>query len=135
MLILDCGNPDFTASCEALSNWPGRRCLLLRKGVSLPAAAREDDLIFEFIDEVPGALVALRGLLITLERRAARPKEELVFLGSRAKPDFCMRLAADYPPPPWEIAWTLEEGTGDLATLILGAVSYTHLTLPTNREV
>ena len=120
MLILDCGNPDFTASCEALSNWPGRRCLLLRKGVSLPAAAREDDLIFEFIDEVPGALVALRGLLITLERRAARPKEELVFLGSRAKPDFCMRLAADYPPPPWEIAWTLEEGTGDLATLILG---------------
>jgi hypothetical protein len=120
MLILDCGNPDFTASSEAVSDWPGRRCLLLRKGVSLPAAARADDLIFEFISEVPCALVALRGLLITLERRAARPREALVFLGTQAAPDFCVRLAADIPPPPWEIAWTLEEETGELATLVLG---------------
>jgi hypothetical protein len=120
MLILDCGNPDFTASCETISDWPGRRCLLLRKGVSLPDAAREDDLIFEFISEVPCILLALRDLLITLERRAARPNEALVFLGAQATPDFCARLAVDIPPPPWEIDWTLATETGELATLVLG---------------
>jgi len=120
MLILDCGNPDFRVACETLSDWPGRRCLLLRKGTGLPISARDDDLIFDFTSEMPCALVALRGLLAKLERRAARPREALVFLGPQATPDICARLATDIPPSPWEIDWTLEAETGDLATLVLG---------------
>jgi len=120
MLVLDCANPDFTASGEAMSDWPGHRCLLLRKGTPLPDAAREDDLIFEFISEVPCSLLALRDILITLERRAARPTDALAFLGAQAAPDFCAGLAADIPPPPWKIDWTLEAETGELATLVLG---------------
>lgn len=120
MLIVDCENPDFGAACDILSDWSGPRCLLRRKGVALPASADDDALVFEFISEPSSVLVALRSLFLRLERHVARPGHALIFLGLQATPDICARLAADNPPPPWKIAWTLAAETGELETLVLG---------------